>query len=100
MNSIKHNLAVTLKPLLHKPIVLAILFGVAVLLLGNNTPWQLYELKRQSAQLEREKLRLQNAIEQDKRKLDELRNNRETLEKYAREEYFMKRDNEVVFLVK
>lgn len=50
--------------------------------------------------LEAEKARLESSIEQDKRKMSELRNNRESLEKFAREEYYMKKDNEVIFILK
>ncbi|MDY4174055.1 MAG: septum formation initiator family protein [Bacteroidales bacterium] len=52
------------------------------------------------AQLEKEKQTLANDIKQDQRKMDELRNNRESLEKFAREEYFMKKNNETIFIIK
>lgn len=38
-------------------------------------------------------------IEQNKRKLDELRGKNGNLEKFAREEYLMKKKNEVIFVV-
>lgn len=40
-----------------------------------------------------------NKIEADSRKLKELRTDRENLEKFAREQYYMKRDNEDIFIV-
>lgn len=52
------------------------------------------------AQLEEEKQTLANDIKQDQRKMDELRNNRESLEKFAREEYFMKKNDETIFIIK
>lgn len=50
--------------------------------------------------LETQKANLESAIQQDKRKMSELRNNKESLEKFAREEYYMKKDNEVIFILK
>lgn len=50
--------------------------------------------------LETEKANLEAAIQQDKRKMSELRNNTQSLEKFAREEYYMKKDNEVIFILK
>lgn len=38
--------------------------------------------------------------EEDKKKLYELRSNKDNLEKFARENYFMKKDNEEIFIIK
>lgn len=38
--------------------------------------------------------------EEDKAKLYELRSNKDNLEKFARENYFMKKDDEEVFIIK
>lgn len=59
-----------------------------------------YHNERKIASLEAERGDLTEAIEQDRRKMDELRHNRASLEKFAREEYFMKKDGEVIFIVK
>jgi cell division protein FtsB len=40
-----------------------------------------------------------NKTQQDKRKLEELRSNKENIEKFARENYGMKKDNEDVFVI-
>lgn len=40
-----------------------------------------------------------NQAETDKMKLHELRSNKENLEKFARENYLMKRENEEVFII-
>ncbi len=39
-------------------------------------------------------------IEEDKIKLHELQSDKENLEKFARENYFMKKENEEVFIIK
>lgn len=55
---------------------------------------------RKIKELREEKAALENSIEQDQRKMSELKNNRESLEKFAREEYFMKKDDETIFIIK
>lgn len=52
------------------------------------------------AALRAEKRELEEGIHQNQRKMDELQNNRESLEKFAREEYFMKSDDETIFIIK
>lgn len=41
----------------------------------------------------------QQQIESDREKLDELRSNNEDLEKFARENYLMKKENEEIFIM-
>ena len=50
-------------------------------------------------QLERDKEYYQERIEEDSRKLNELRTSDENLEKFAREQYFMKKDNEDIYII-
>jgi cell division protein FtsB len=38
-------------------------------------------------------------IQEDKKRLHELQTDRENLEKFAREQYYMKRDNEDIFIL-
>ena len=49
--------------------------------------------------LEREKEYYLGRIEEDRRKLNELRTSNENLEKYAREQYRMKRPDEDLFII-
>lgn len=55
--------------------------------------YQLYSLKREAKDLERKN-------DQAKTALEELNNNKSSLEKFARETYYMKKDNEEVFVFK
>lgn len=41
----------------------------------------------------------QQQIEEDKEKLNELQSNSDDLEKFARENYFMKKENEEIFII-
>jgi len=54
---------------------------------------ELYSLQKEVKELEKKN-------EQAKVSLEDLKNNQASLEKFARETYYMKRDNEVVFVFK
>ena len=41
----------------------------------------------------------QQQIDVDKEKLNELQSNKDDLEKFARENYFMKKENEEIFII-
>ncbi|MBT8188261.1 MAG: septum formation initiator family protein [Croceitalea sp.] len=56
------------------------------------------ELRREIKKLEQQKEFLQSEIQKDKKILDQL-SSEEALEKFAREEYYMKKDNEEIFLI-
>jgi len=49
--------------------------------------------------LEKEKEYYQKKIESDNKKLNELKTNDENLEKFAREQYLMKKTNEDIFII-
>ena len=50
-------------------------------------------------QMENFKIDYQKKIKSDSKKLEELRTDRENLEKFAREQYYMKKNNEDIFIV-
>jgi cell division protein FtsB len=49
-------------------------------------------------QLQRDKAYYEKKIKEDTQQLKELKTNRENLEKFAREQYLMKKDNEDIFV--
>jgi len=57
-----------------------------------------YQYKKQLNELEREKIYFSEEIKKTSKELEELTSNPELLEKFAREKYFMKKDNEEVFV--
>jgi len=58
-----------------------------------------YELARVRIGLEKQKDYYNNEIEKDEASINTLQNDTVFLEKYAREKYFMKKDNEDVFVI-
>jgi len=49
--------------------------------------------------LEKDKVFYEEKITEDRAKLEELKSNPENLEKFAREQYLMKNDNEDIFII-
>ena len=88
------------KPLFkNKYFVTALVFLVWIGLFDQNNLLERFRMKREISGLEDQKLHYLDEIEQNNRKLEELRSNPANLEKFAREEYLMKKKNEVIFVV-
>ncbi|MBE9468722.1 MAG: septum formation initiator family protein [Bacteroidetes bacterium] len=51
------------------------------------------------SQLEKEKKNYLQKIEQDEKRMNELKTDKKNLEKFAREQYLMKKDNEDIFVI-
>ncbi|WP_075601901.1 FtsB family cell division protein [Saccharicrinis aurantiacus] len=58
-----------------------------------------YKLSRRIAELEQQKEHYIVEIEQNQRKLHEIQENAKSLEKFAREQYLMKKKNEDIFVI-
>jgi cell division protein FtsB len=58
-----------------------------------------YKLRSELKKLEAEKAFYQSEIAKDSKNLNELLSNPKTLEKFAREKYLMKKDNEDIFVI-
>jgi cell division protein DivIC len=59
-----------------------------------------YHHRRQLNELEKSAEYYRQEIEKTKAELDQLKTDAATLEKYAREKYLMKRDNEDIFIIR
>jgi cell division protein DivIC len=87
-------------PFLKNKYVLAILFFVIWLIFfDQNNLLDRVTAIRNYHQMERDKEYYIEKIKVDTKKLNELRTDRENLEKFAREQYYMKRPNEDVFVI-
>ncbi|GAB6012497.1 FtsB family cell division protein [Viscerimonas tarda] len=80
-------------------IVLAviILFGFII---SDSSIFARIEYNAEISNLKKQIEYYQNKTEEDKRKLNELRSNKENIEKFARENYLMKKENEEIFIIK
>jgi len=58
-----------------------------------------FERRAKLNELEKSEQHLKNQISETRTELDQLKNNAQSIEKYAREKYMMKKDNEDLFIV-
>lgn len=77
----------------------SIAFLIWMLFFDRNDIISQYDYRSQVNKLENEKEFYNNEIAKVQKDLDELTSNRDKLEKFARERYLMKRDNEDVFVI-
>ena len=94
----------TIKKIWHflknKYLIAFLLFAVWIIFFDQNNLIDRFFNVRKYRQMQQEKIYYQEKIKIDSRKLEELRTDRENLEKFAREQYLMKKDNEDIFIVK
>ena len=76
-----------------------LLFLVWILFFDEHSFVQHYQNKQKLEQLEEQTKYYKAKIEADKQKLHELQTNDENLEKFAREQFQMKKENEDVFII-
>ncbi len=88
-----------IKVLKNKFIVTTLVFVSWMLFFDQNNTIERIRAYSEFRQLMNDKAYYQKKIEDDTRKLDELRTNNENLEKFAREQYLMKKDNEDIFII-
>ena len=84
----------------NKYVITAIGFAVWILFLDDRDFITThFKQRRELNKLEQSRKYYEGQITNIKKELDQLKSNPATIEKYAREKYLMKRDNEDVFLV-
>ncbi|MGE0078535.1 MAG: septum formation initiator family protein [Bacteroidales bacterium] len=77
------------------------LIFVLWMLIFDNSNWvSMFSTRSKINKMQDEKVYYQKKIDDDKRKIKELRTNNENLEKFAREQYLMKKPNEDIFIIK
>ncbi|MFM2394626.1 MAG: hypothetical protein RLZZ546_2608 [Bacteroidota bacterium] len=76
--------------------VVTFIFGIWVCFIDTHSVWDSYQLSRTIDKLEKEKIQLKKDIEIAKMDRLDLEKNKE---KYAREKYYMHKDNEEVFII-
>ena len=82
----------------HKYLITLLVFGVIIVFLDENSLVQRTKHQEEIKILNAEIAKYRKQFEEDTRKLKELTNNPEALEKIAREKYLMKNPNEDIFI--
>ncbi|MGM9754390.1 MAG: septum formation initiator family protein [Parabacteroides sp.] len=79
--------------------LVTIAFLIVTLTVGDSSLYKRYTYDEKIRSLEKEIEHYQQEIEVNGMKLNDLHTDKEGLERFAREEYFMKRANEDVFII-
>lgn len=74
-------------------------FAVILLFLDRNDILTQFSRQKELNELQKSKRYYTTQIDAERKELEALKNNPATLEKYAREKYLMKRDNEELFII-
>lgn len=87
-----------LKPLKNVFVLILVIFCIWMLFFDSNSWFIHNDLNNDMEKLEEEKEYYQNEIEKDKKEIQEL-STEEGLEKYGRQEYNMKKENEEIYII-
>ena len=77
---------------------MSLVFFIWIFFIDSNSILVNIKLNREINELKERKEILKNQIEMDKKVISNLQN-RDSLEKYAREQLYMKKDNEEIFII-
>jgi cell division protein DivIC len=83
----------------NKFLISFVAFAVWMLFFDERDIFSLTHHRQELKELQQSKKYYTEQINKESSELEKLKNNPATLEKYAREKYYMKRDNEDLFLV-
>jgi len=83
----------------NKYFVVTVAFTVWMVFFDKNDLFSQYQYHSQLSKLKHERDFYQKETDKVHQELNELTTNKETLEKFAREKYLMKKDNEDVFVI-
>jgi cell division protein DivIC len=91
--------SIIMKSLRNKYLMAVLVFLVWLLIFDNNSLIDRVKYLNTLNAMKDEKQYYLERIDEDSRRLNELKTDRDNLEKFAREEYFMKKENEDVFVI-
>ena len=83
----------------NKYILTLLVFFVWILFFDQNNLVDRFISQRQIRHLERDNEYFRDRIREDSTRMNELKTDNENLEKFAREQYLMKRENEDIFII-
>lgn len=83
----------------NKYVITFLIFYFWLFFFDQHSVWERMENENTIESLEHEKAYFIEKIENDKNRIHELKTNRKNLEKSAREQYLMKKENEDIFIM-
>ena len=84
----------------NKYVAATLIFLLIFLFLGENNVRVIHRLRRELNDLNKEARLIEKDIKQDSLEAENLFGSKEALEAYGREHYYMKRDNEDIYIIK
>ncbi|MEW6469322.1 MAG: septum formation initiator family protein [Bacteroidota bacterium] len=83
----------------NKYFVVTLFLGIWIVFFDKNDVFSQLELAARLKELEKERDYYREEIARNRKEMQELKTNTASLEKFAREKYLMKKDNEEVFII-
>ena len=83
----------------NKYVLTALIFFLWLLIFDQNNLAERRKINREYKELTEERDYYLNKIEEDRTRIEELKTDNENLEKFAREQYLMKKENEDIFII-
>lgn len=83
----------------NKYFITTLLFIIIVVFFSQNNLIDRFEIMKELRQLEKDKMYYLDAIDLAQEKMNDLLTNKDDLEKFAREEYLMKKPDEDIFII-
>ena len=90
---------ILLRILRNKYVITFLIFYVWLFFFDQHSIWERKSNESTIESLEKEKAYFLEKIENDKKRIHELKTSKKNLEKFAREQYLMKKKNEDIFIV-
>ncbi|HBX89209.1 MAG: septum formation initiator family protein [Bacteroidales bacterium] len=95
----KEKAQVILPLIRNKYVLTGLLFIIWLFFFDQNNMVNRMNLSRRINDLEKQKEHYKHEIDENRKRMDELKSNPENLEKFAREQYLMKKPNEELFII-
>jgi len=93
------NILHKLKPFMNKYIMAILVLFVFIVFLDQNSVMKRLKLEQEISRLKKEIRHYEKLRDQSSNKLESLKAGKDELERVAREEYHMKKENEEIFLI-
>ena len=85
---------------INKYTISLVVFAIIIIFIDDSSLIDRYKANREKQELKKEKAKYEENIKKDQEFLDAIQSDTEALEKFAREEYKMKGENEDVYIIK
>ena len=100
MTTNQHKFSRFRRIILNKYVVTLVGFFIFLIFFDNHNLISRWETSRKINSMEKEIKFYQSEIDKNKAKMNEMQTSDESLERYAREQYHLKKDSEDVFIIK